>query len=245
MVRTLWDVRLCCLDFLFRSMSSRPISSSLDSLLSMATVSSLIVPQPEQETDTLNTGLCLWAGTHQLHQQVNPTKLCVKQYVNIKLPEKSVLSSSYWSSQELPVSEFLSPIKTQVSSSFLRDLICIGQTSSSAGRLRLVHWDTVRRNNQYSVESVVRWGWLALTHYFLRFWGWASPLLESMWIFEFVIKIKWSLLSLWCWCCPIKRVAYIHLTCKWPKVRKTLHIATGLKKGNRNNSNLKVLGRNA
>lgn len=129
MVRTLRDVRLCCLDFLSRSMSSRPSSSSL---VSMAIASSPIVPRPEQKIDTLNTWLCLRSGL-QLHQQINPTKLYIKHDI-MKSPEPGVLSS-----QELSVSVSLSHVKRQVSSSVLRDLICRGQTLSSAGRLQSVH----------------------------------------------------------------------------------------------------------
>lgn len=157
MVRTLCDVRLCCLDFLSRSMSSRPSSSSLVSMAPW------IVPCPEQETDALNTWLCHCSYTQQPHLQLNPAKRYVKLNVIIKSPEADVFSSSCRSSQELSVSDVLSHLKKQVSSSVLRDLFCRGQMSSSAGRLRLVHCNTNRLNNQLITEEYptgvcVGWG---------------------------------------------------------------------------------------
>ncbi len=154
MARTLLDVRLCCLDFLSRSMSSRPSSSSLDSLVSMVTTSSPIIPPPEQQTNNTSgvknqdpplsryTPVCSYLD--YTHRQVNSTKLiqniirCVHVFTSVS-PETGVLSCPRLSSVELPVGDFLSGLKMIVSPSVLKDLDPRGQTSSSAGRRLSVH----------------------------------------------------------------------------------------------------------
>lgn len=143
MARTLLDVRLCCLDFLSRSMSSRPSSSSLDSLVSMATTSSPITPPPV-ETDT--TGV---TGEH-------PPPSAADLFTPV-LPETGVLSS-----EELPVrgvDALRDVLSHLICPSVLRALTCSGQTSSPAERLLSVHWNTVRESMWTNYNT-----WLIFNH---------------------------------------------------------------------------------
>ena len=116
MARTLLDVRLCCLDFLSRSMSSRPSSSSLASLVNTS---------PGEFDQTL------------FRHDATCSRVIVTSPLTSASPETG--SSSRLSPAEHAVRGrgFLT-----VSPSVLRHLDSRGQMSSRAGRRLSVHWNT-------------------------------------------------------------------------------------------------------